>query len=205
MPWLLNEDAALKKKLQGLKVMDANAPTGRPVAVRYRLPETEIGTQTFPLIVINRTDLTVMHEREHRGKAVLLYTPEEVGAWNPDSENFNTSPYVVQYPLPYDLVYQITVLARKESHIISLAAQLGQPDRLDARFAYLEVPQDGTVRSLFVDAGPEFVVSKDGDDKRLFQANYVVRTPTELLPSIADRILVESVRFSDISITVPTL
>lgn len=204
MPWLLNEDAALKKKLQGLKVEDANAPTGRPIKVLYGLPENELADQSFPLMLINRTDLTVMHDREHRGKAALLYTPEDFPTWDPDCENPETSPFVVSYPLPYDLVYQITVLARKEQHLMSLASQLAQPDRLDPRFAFLEVPQDGTVRSLFVDAGPEFQRGKDGNDKRLFQMHYVVRTPTELIPAMAQRWQIETVNFSEISLSIPT-
>lgn len=188
MTYILNEDKALKAKLQGLKVTDANAPTaGRPVTVRYRLPEDEQADLTFPLIVIDRSAISPATDREHRGKVALMYTPESVATWNTAVENYDTSPYVVDFPVPVDIQYQISVLARKEMHIVDLTAKLAQQDRLPYRFGFLAVPEDGTVRSLFVDGGPEFAPTKDGEGKRLFQAQYAIRIPTELLPATITR------------------
>lgn len=206
MPYLLNEDAAVKAKLKGLTVADANAPVGgRPVTVRFRLPEDEMADQTFPFVAITRTNIAPATEREHRGKVALMYTPESVADWNPDVETYDTSPYVVDFPIPVDIHYQITVRARKEQHIISLAAQLAQQDRLPYRFGFLEVPQDGTVRSLFVDGGPDFTPARDGDSKRLFQANYLIRIPTELLAATIEQATkVSSVVFEEIDLLVPT-
>lgn len=203
MPYLLNEDAAVKRKMQGLKVTDANAPSGgRPVGVRYRLPEDEIGELTFPLIVIDRTQLSPATDREHRGRVALQYTPESVAEWNPDVEVYETSPYVVDYPIPVDVLYQITVLARKETHLVDLTAKLQQPDRLPYRFGFLEIPEDGTVRSLFVDGGPEFASTKDNEGKRLFQASFAIRIPTELLPAQMEQ--ATKVDTVDISLSVAT-
>jgi hypothetical protein len=204
MPYLLNEDKAVKAKLQGLKVTDANAPVGgRPVGVRYRLPEDEIGELTFPLIVIDRSSIAVASDREHRGRVALQYTPESVAEWNPDVEIYETSPYVVDYPVPVDILYQITVLARKEMHLVDLTAKLQQPDRLPYRFGFIEVPEDGTVRSLFIDGGPEFAPTKDGEGKRLFQASFAIRIPTELLPAQIEQ--AEKVEQVDISLSVATI
>jgi len=184
MPYLLNEDKAVKTKLQGLRVTDANATApGRPVTVRYRLPENEQSDLTFPIIIIDRSSIEPAHDREHRGRVALTYTPEYVPEWNPDVLDPKTSPYIVDYPIPVDVLYQITVLARKEMHLVDLTAKLQQQDRLPFRFGYLEVPEDGTVRSLFVDGGPEFQPTRDNEGKRLFQASFAIRIPTELIPA----------------------
>lgn len=203
MPFLLNEEKALKGKLQGLKVQDANAPTGgRPVTVRYRVPEDELGTLTFPLIAITRVNMSPATDREHRGRVALMYTPESEANWNPDVESYDTSPYVVDYPVPMDLQYQITVMSRKEAHLADLTAQLAQPSRLPYRFGFLEVPEDGTVRSLFIDGGPEFEPTRDRDGKRLFQSHYTIRIPTELIPAVIAQ--AEKAAQVQFSLSVPT-
>lgn len=185
MPWLLNEDAALKAKLTGLKVSDTNAGAGaRPVLCRYRLPETEFATATFPMIIIARQNILKDDEREHRGKTRLLYTPESVGAWNPLVENYSTSPYNVDFPIPFNINYAVTVYSRKEQHNIELVGQLAQQELLPARFGYLDIPEDGTVRSLFLEGGPEFESAKDSDGKRVYRTHYVVRVATELPSTI---------------------
>ena len=186
MPWILNEDQALKLKLQGLKVSDTNAgQSQRPVLVRYRMPETEFADATFPMIIIDRQSILKDDEREHRGKVRLMYTPESVGAWNPLVEDYATSPYNVEYPIPFNINYAVTVYSRKEQHNIELVSQLARVDRIPARFGFLEIPQDGTVRSLFLEGGPEFEADKDSDGKRVYRTHYVVRIATELPPVIA--------------------
>jgi hypothetical protein len=273
MPWLLNEDAALKGKLQGLTVDDVNAPVqGRPVAVRFRLPETELADMTFPCIVIEHSGISVDHEREHRGMIRLPYipetldprglvplnvdvvdgieeadlgpdqaqglTPEEVlggpyTAWDigttysagefvkdglgyfeyvgvaPAAGNLTsdgdyweqkvmddgvderltgaddidpkTLPYLTEYPIPYNLDYQITVYSRKAIHDRVLTAALAASDRIPGRFGFLEIPQDGTYRRLDLIGGPESEADKDRDGKRIFRSTYAVRVSSELI------------------------
>jgi len=194
MPWILAEDAALKAKLTGLKVSDTNAGAGaRPVLCRYRLPETEFATATFPMITLDRQSILKDDEREHRGKTRLMYTPESVGAWNPLVETYSTSPYKVDFPIPFNINYAITVYSRKEQHNIELVGQLAQQELLPARFGYLEIPEDGTVRSLFLEGGPEFDNAKDPDGKRIFRTHYLVRVATEIPPAIAAAVLVSSI------------
>jgi hypothetical protein len=202
MTWLLNEDAAIKLKLQGLVVSDTNGGSVRPVAVRYRLPEDEFATVTFPMIIIDRQHILKDSEREHRGSTRLLYTPESEGGWNPLCEDWNTSPYKVDFPIPYNIYYRITVFSRKEQHNISLVVLLAQQERLPARFGYLEIPEDGTVRSLFLEGGPEFDNAKDADGKRVFRTHYLVRVATEMPPSVAA--LAAAIPATDINITVLT-
>ncbi len=185
MTWLLNEDAAIKLKLQGLMVSDTNGGASRTVAVRYRLPEDEFATATFPMIIIDRQHILKDSEREHRGKTRLLYTPESVGGWNALCEDWATSPYNFDFPIPYNIDYRITVFSRKEQHNINLVVQLAQQELLPARFGYLEIPEDGTVRSLFLEGGPDFDNAKDTDGKRVFRTHYLVRVATEMPPSVA--------------------
>lgn len=174
MPWLLAEDEALKRKLQGILVSDANAPdAGRPVTVRFRLPESELGEVTYPLIVLNHLGISRDPDREIRGFPIMLpYTPEG-----------QQSPTLSEWPIPYNIEYQIVVYSRKAVHDILLTAALAQMDRIPARFGYLEIPQDGTIRRLDLLEGPTPEHMKDADGKRIFREVYRVQVSSELLPS----------------------
>lgn len=201
MPFIFNEDYAIKAKFQGLTVSDETAsPQGRKVAVRFRLPETELANSTFPQIIIDPPQIRKADEREHRGPTYLPYVPEAYSAgggpdpvvgldrdnkttvnWDPANSSVDQSPFFVQdYPIPFDFDYQITVETRKQSHLTQLMLALSQVDYIPYRFGYLEVPADGTVRSLFLMGGPEIMTVKDTDSKRLFRAVYLVRISTEM-------------------------
>jgi hypothetical protein len=185
MSWLLNEDGALKEKLRGLSVTDVNAPSGRPVPVRFRLPENELADLTFPTVIIDHSDLVKDSQREHRGSILLPYAPEGQPLWdtNPTTYDPAASPYTADFPIPYNIDYQVTVLSRKVLHHMSLVQQMAAFDYLPARFGFLPIPEDGTVRRLDLIGGPELRAVKDGDGKRLFQAIYGIRVSTELLAS----------------------
>jgi hypothetical protein len=221
MPWLLNEDAALKTKLQGLKVNDVNEPMGgRPVAVRFRLPETELGDMTLPIIIIEHAGISKDSEREHRGRERLNYIPEGYdprGIWptlvdvvdaptddgvddrttNARGELYDTAdptkgvleddiPYFAEFPIPYNLDYQVTVYSRKALHNRDLLGKLAAVDRLPHRFGYLEIPQDGTIRRLDLIGGPTEDHDKDRDGKRIFRSIYAVRVSSELIQGDVD-------------------
>lgn len=197
MTWLLNEDAALKQKFIGLTVTDGTAPPlGRPVAVRFRLPETELADATFPMIILEHAAISKADDREHRGLTILPYVPEdepiksftvydEQGTqviWNPQAEaDVTLSPIrVPDYPVPYNIDYDVTVYARKQSHIMELVVALAAIDRIPSRFGYVQVAADGTTRTLDLLGGPEIVAEKDRDGKRIFRAVYSVRVVSEL-------------------------
>lgn len=186
MPWLINEDRAIKAKFKNLTVTDANAPDGRPVAVRYRVPESELAKQTFPLIVLEHAGAEKADDREHRGNILLPYAPEGAnGWWNPGDTSWDVtkSPYAVEFPIPYDLRYRVLVFTRLSSHDILLASMLAQNDRIPARFGFLEIPEDGTVRRLDLLGGPELIDTRDEDGKRLFRREYLVSVSSEMLPA----------------------
>jgi len=199
MPFLLNEDRAIKKKVQGMKVHDTNEPTGgRVVESRFVTPETELADVSYPLILIFYQGLSRASEREHRGPTVLPYTPE--GAvydeplmvrdhehnwveWDPTVDFDPTiSPWHVQdHPIPYNIDYRIEIRARYQQHLVDLVGQLAIVNRLPERFGYLEVEEDATVRSLDLLGGPVMLeASRDNDGKRLFRAAYAVRVAAEL-------------------------
>ena len=168
MPWIYNEDAALKLKLQGLQVTDANAPSGRTVPVRFRLPEDELATLSYPLIIIEHRPITFRGNEQHRGYIQIPYAPEGYSEWFQDGQNFapDTSPYWGWFPIAVNLNYAVTVYTRKmPGHLQPLMVQLSLNPYLPFQFGFLDIPQDGTVRSMFLDGGPEIEYGKDNDDK----------------------------------------
>jgi hypothetical protein len=212
MPWINNEDMAIKYKLQGLTVVDANNPA-RPVPVRFRLPEDELASLTYPCIIIEHQGLFPAPEREHSGEIQLGYAPEVqnltnnvpngtwtslpiwwadtptvVGntSWNPPNTGivgpYTSSPYSSWFPTPYNFDYTITVYARKmPGHLQNIMAMLASATYIPHHFGYLNIPQDGTQRKMFLIGGPEIEYGKDNNDKRLLRAIYRVRVESELV------------------------
>lgn len=188
MPWIFNEDEALKKKLQGLRVSATNAAQGQPVRAYFRLPETELSDLAYPCLIIEHASILKDSSREHRGRIRLPYAPEGSALW--DDPNLasgsldpSLSPYISDFPIPYNIDYIVTLQSRKAQHHFALVGALAAIDRLPARFGYLEIPQDGTVRNLEIIGGPDLTSDKDDDGKRLFTATYRVRVSTELAAS----------------------
>ena len=254
MPWLLNEDAAMKAKLQGLSVSDVNAaPQGRAVPVKFNLPEDELSDTAFPMIVIDPPSISKASDREHRGPVTLPYMPEGTENWQPlfgdakygdgafgggawvavpglyddsdivdggipidhdDVPGFyeqwdvstdfdpSLSPFRSDdYPIPYNLDYAVTVYTRKQTHIQQLVNSLAVIDRLPFRFGYLEIPQDGTVRTLEVINSVAIDTFRDSDGKRSFRADYAVRVATELTPYAVTQLANTYVTEIDISVS----
>jgi hypothetical protein len=188
MPWLRNEDSALKMKLCGLTVTDGNSPAGgRTVPVRYRLPQDELADLSYPIIIIEHAGLYPAPEREHRGRIQLPYAPEGYQPWysGPANAQVADSPYYANFPMPYNFDYVITLYARfMAQHVQPLVAQLATEPYLPAKFGYLNIPQDGTVRSMFLQGGPEFNYGKDEDGKRMFSVAYRIRVFSELVQGV---------------------
>lgn len=182
--WLRNEDSALKKKLSGITVEDANSgPSGRAVTARFLTPEMELAQLSYPCILLSAQQMERASDREHRGSAAVTYYPEG----NPSGDSARLDPAVapkVDFPVPMDVIYQITVMSRRIEHRMQVVNTLAGQDYLPLRFGYLTVDEDSSVRSLFLDGGPEFSSAMDSDGKRVFMAHYVVRIPTEIPPVI---------------------
>ncbi|MFF1693129.1 Ig domain-containing protein [Streptomyces sp. NPDC058257] len=181
MPFLLNEDKALKAKFQGLVVHDSTSGMGRKVTVRYKNPEYELADATYPMALISHTRISRDPERESRGVVNLHYAPEGYEPWA-DMTDPAQSPYMSQMPIPLNVDYQIDVYARKELHIIELTGSMMQFDVLPQRFGYLPVGEDGTVRRLDLLGGPDYTESRDEVGKRLFCATWAIRVSSEIFP-----------------------
>ncbi|WP_274032536.1 putative Ig domain-containing protein [Streptomyces sp. MMBL 11-1] len=182
MPFLLNEDKALKSKLQGLMVHDATSGAGRRVTVRYKNPEYEMADATYPLALITHSRISRDEEREHRGVVNLHYAPEGYAPWA-DMADPTLSPYTAEMPIPLNIDYQIDAYARKETHLIEITGALMGFDYFPHRFGYLSVPEDGTVRRLDLMGGPEYSETKDDKGKRLFIASWAIRVSSEIFLS----------------------
>ncbi|MFI0265645.1 hypothetical protein [Streptomyces luteogriseus] len=172
MAWLLNEDAALKRKLSGLTVEESALPEPAPVAVRFTLPEDEYADLTFPLITLTQVSVERAVERESRGLVELRALPEGVDP--------TKGPYFSEVPVPFDIDYQVALYTRKQAHHTYLVSVLATFPYLPGRFGFLDIPEDNTVRRLDLIGGPEFGQGLDSDGKRLFTAIYRVRVSTEL-------------------------
>ena len=168
MPFLLNEDAALKLLLTGITVSDSGNST-RPVAVYYGQPDKEVRQQSYPYITIDLVGISEDPTRAHRGYVPLTYTPEGV-----DITNINR----INYPIPVDISYQISTWARQPRHDRQLIAALFSPGRLPLRFGQLPIPQDGTDRRVDVlgFSKRDFIEG----EKRLFSNVYNIRINSEL-------------------------
>lgn len=189
MPWFYNEDAAIKLKVQHLRVFDDNAPAeGREVPVRFKLPEDELANLVYPIFIIEHAGAPRLDtEREHRGRIQLPYAPEGYPEWWSDDADaqVDQSPYYSDFPTPYIFDYQITYYARfMDAHVYPIVAQLALDDYLPPKMGYLNIPQDGTTRSMFLVGGPDLGYGFDEDQKRMFRATYLVRVYSELVQNV---------------------
>lgn len=172
MPFILNEDKALKQILTGITVADSGNAT-RPVGVFYGQPDKEIRAQAYPYITIDLISVTEDTSRAHRGYIYdMPYTPE--GA-DPDVSNG------VDYPIPVDLTYQITTWARQPRHDRQIMASMYTLGRLPLRFGSLPIEEDGTVRRL--DMLGFSKNDRTENDKRLFSNVYTIRVSAEIFQS----------------------
>lgn len=173
MPFLVNEDEALKKMLKGMTVSDQN-DVDRPVKVWFRLPESEERQVTYPFITIDLIDVDEEKDRAQRGRIKTEYLPEGY------SESPIGSDYLTETPIPVSLVYQITTHTRSAWQDRQLqGVMLG--NKLPFRFGSLEVPADQTVRRLDLIDWQQ-VDSLDRNNKRVFRKAYTIAVSAELFP-----------------------
>lgn len=192
------ESEALKEKLGGVMVTASTYPAGRAVPVGFVGPDFELKTASYPGIYLSYAGMSRAGDREHRGGTNLMYAPPGLPAnvlvpkdmdnkdsvltepWNLTFDK-RSSPYTVfDHPIPYNLDFNITVVTRNYAQMFEIIAQLDETERIPARFGGLEVPQDGTIRTLELLGGPDTSPLKDEDGKRLLQTVYSVRVAAEI-------------------------
>ncbi len=174
MPFIINEDKAIKAMLTGITVSDSGNPA-RPVGVWFGQPDLEIRAQAYPYITIDFLGYNEDFSRAHRGEIQMPYFPEGVT---------NTSEqYTTEFPIPVYLDYQITTWARQPRHDRQIMAAMATGQRIPLRFGLLIVPEDMTVRRLdFQGFTKKDTVDENG--KRLFSNAYTIRVSAEILPTV---------------------
>jgi hypothetical protein len=194
MTFLLSEDEALRKKLQGMVVHDqraTNDSTPRQVAVFFGQPDQEIRNQSYPYVTIDMVDIQRDTQREMRGLVNNDYLA-------PDGLQQGQT-FMVDIPIPVNITYQITTYSRQPRHDREILAQL-LTYRLPDRFGYLEVPEKSvtvgstttntiTLRRLDVVNVSKRDVTEQA--KRLFVNAITVRVSSEIVQGIY-RIAVEA-------------
>lgn len=211
-----NESRAIRKKLEGITVTASNYPGGRAVPVGYVNPDFELRNAAYPGIYLSYGMVSRATDREHRGDTALTYAPpgkstevlvpadmedknsSAMVPWSDTGFDRLSSPYRVQdTPVPFNVDYNVAVLTRNYQQAFEIQAQLQDIERLPERFGFLNVPEDGTVRTLELLGGPETSVIEDEDNKRLVQVLYSVRVAAELDLYSVDEVQ----RVADVDIT----
>jgi hypothetical protein len=176
MTFLLSEDEALRKQLQGITVHDQRATgdeTPRQVGVFFGQPDQELRAQIYPYITIDMIDIQRDTEREMRGR--ITGTVEQFGYLGPTEES--DLGWDIDLPIPVNIDYQITSFARQPRHDRELLSQLLHT-KLPFRYGQLFL-DDNTVRRLEV----LDVAKRDSVEqaKRLFINAVTVRVTSEIV------------------------
>lgn len=176
--FILAEDEALRRKFQGLSV---TYPRPRAVDVWFRWPNKEVREVTHPFISIDLVDLLKADRREHSGMPYELdYAPVgfDAAAVDPSTDALVAD----EWPTPYDLIYSITVATLDPRHDRELKHKiLGDRNRLPHRFAFLEIPEDQTIRRLDI-IDVTSTSGRTGDNATEFYTIFTVRVESELFP-----------------------
>ena len=203
MTFILAEDAALKTLLSGITVVDEKAggtATPRPVQVWYGTPDVELRNQTFPFITIDLMDVRLAPERQMSG---VIYDRDKAGTRAPASGEV----YRYEFPMTYDLVYQITTYARHPRHDRSMILQLMQR-KIPSKYGRIGVRNaldtETAYRHMFLD---EFLKRDSVEEgRRLLRNIFIVRIVSELTHSDAEQAiqLVQSVEINETTNEIPT-
>lgn len=190
-PFIIAEDDALKSYLQGMTVADeksaatngpTNTPKTRPVKVWFGYPDVEIKAQEFPFVTIDLVDIVQANDRQSQGK---LFDGDYRGTIAP-AAGFG---YEYDYPIAYDLIYQLTTHARHPRHDRAILFQMW--NKFPAKYGKLlvknELNTQTSARSMFVDgyAKRDTFEDTESGNRRLLRNVFTLRVVSEMSPSIA--------------------
>jgi len=191
MTFLVSEDEALRNLLLGMTVTDQKAVANgspRNVKVYFGQPSQEVVSQSYPYIVIDMIDIAEDTSRAMRGmvKPNYLNDPtymvqpvqgtQSVQAVQGVSYDSETNDWMMHWPIPVNIDYQVTTYAREPRHDRQILGQI-LTTKIPMRFAILE-PDDGTVRRLDLLDISKRDVTEQG--KRLFVNALTVRVSSEI-------------------------
>ena len=167
MPFIINEDKAIKELIKGLTVADAKN-SARAVGVWFGQPDVEIRDQSYPYITIDLIDISEDPIREHRGITTVPYTPEGLNS---------AVKYQTEFPIPVSIDYQVTSYARQPLHDRQIIAHI-MHEKLPFRFGTLEIPEDNTLRRVELLGFAKRDRTEQG--KRLFVNMFTIRVSAEI-------------------------
>lgn len=182
MTFLLSEDTALRDLLKGITVTDQKSDDSnvshRKVEVWFGQPDQELRDQKYPYITIDMIDISEDVTRAMRGlvKPEYIENPSTIDntPWNDDDHS-----WLINFPVPVNIDYQVTTYARQPRHDREILSQL-MGNKLPLRFGVLET-DDNTVRRLDILDISKRDISEAG--KRLFVNAFTVRISSEMMPS----------------------
>lgn len=177
--FILAEESALKRTLQGMKVFDPNQPQGREVQVRYQYP-ADGSEVAYPLISIDLLHIAFAPDRQHRACAPEInYIPSVAETAVAD---FTEEGVILKdEPTAVDLLFQITTFCRNPRHDRQLLGQLLSTGRIPWQFGWLWVQEDATYRRLD-NLGIEPADTLDGQKKPVFRKIITARINSEFIP-----------------------
>lgn len=190
-PFIIAEDEAIKNYLQGMVVADEksaanNGPTEtiktRPVKVWFGYPDVEARAQEFPFVTIDLIDVVPANDRQVQGKL-------HDGDYRGTITAVPGLAYEYDYPIAYDLIYQLTTYARHPRHDRAILFQMW--NKFPAKYGVLPVSnQLGTEyskRSMFVDGYAKRDTFEDAEsgNRRLLRNVFTLRVVSEMTPATA--------------------
>lgn len=190
-PFIIAEDEAIKNYLQGMVVADEksaanNGPTGpiktRPVKVWFGYPDVEARAQEFPFVTIDLIDVVPANDRQVQGKL-------HDGDYRGTITAVPGLAYEYDYPIAYDLIYQLTTYARHPRHDRAILFQMW--NKFPSKYGVLPVSnQLGTEyskRSMFVDGYAKRDTFEDAEsgNRRLLRNVFTLRVVSEMTPATA--------------------
>lgn len=178
MTFILAEDTALKSLLQGISVVDEKS-ISRPVKVWFGFPDVEVRAQDYPYLTIELLDVSPANDRQHSG---FLYDSDYRGTIAP-VEGLS---YEYEYPVAYDLIYQVTSYARHPRHDRAIIYQFLN-EKVPHKFGQIAIPNElGTetsYRHIFLDGFIKRDLIEEG--RRLLRNVFTVRVVSEMTPAQA--------------------
>lgn len=180
--FVLAEDAAVKRKFEGMQV---SYPQPRNVGVWFRWPNKEIRDVTWPFIAIDLVDIVKASHREHQGSPFSLMRsdgPYEPYGYDADEQLIDGGwvPVAEEWPTPYDLFYTITVACRDPRHERELLTKmLGQKNLAPHRWGFLEIPEDNTTRR-FETVSVNDMTGRNSANDIEYRRVYTIRVESEL-------------------------
>jgi hypothetical protein len=178
LTFILAEDTALKSLLQGISVVDEKS-ISRPVKVWFGFPDVEVRAQDYPYMTIELLDVSPSNERQHSG---FLYDNDFRGTIAP----VEGVSYEYEYPVAYDLIYQVTSYARHPRHDRAIIYQFLN-EKVPHKFGQIAIPNElGTetsYRHIFLDGFIKRDLIEEG--RRLLRNVFTVRVVSEMTPTQA--------------------